>query len=140
MPLNMDGPWSGPVRTGPLFAPTAPDHGPDRPMSIVDWTEQDQDHGPVRGPWNGPWSLNRTLATLGKTALEIADETRQRDDLDENVRVEMEKIVTYLEDPWLPVGEEYVFPCMDPDYCNVCCSLRCTCPENDVPGMPGSFT
>ena len=39
----------------------------------------------------------------------------------------------------LPPGESYVFPCMDPDFCWDCELLPCTCPENDVRGMPGSL-
>lgn len=75
----------------------------------------------------------------GRTALEIADQALKRDDLDEDTRMELEQIHELLEWRELPPGESYVFPCMDPSFCWECESLQCTCIENDVPGMPGSF-
>lgn len=74
-----------------------------------------------------------------QTALEIAEETLEREDLDDSAWRELEQICELLETRCLPPGESYVFPCMNPDFCRKCESLRCTCIENDVPGMPGSF-
>ena len=75
----------------------------------------------------------------GKTAFDIAVATLSKTNLSEDTRREMTSITAYLADPCLPVDEQYLFPCMDPKYCDECVSLRCMCPENDVPGMPGSF-
>lgn len=75
----------------------------------------------------------------GRTALEIAEEMLKRRDLDGDTRREVGRVRELLKARRLPPGESYVFPCMDPDFCRKCESLRCTCIENDVPGMPGAF-
>ena len=77
---------------------------------------------------------------LHLNALDIARMTLMCRDLDKDTRDELERIAAYLVNPCLPLGQCYVFPCMDPRYCEQCASLFCSCPENDVPGMPGSFT
>ena len=90
---------------------------------------------------HGGFGIDFDATFDGKTALTIGQETLLRDDLDKNVRDEIVKIVSYLEDPdpRLPAGEQYVFPCMDPRFCDRCHSLRCTCIGYDVPNIPGTF-
>ena len=75
----------------------------------------------------------------GMTARQLAKQTWLRDDLADEARRELESIRELLRERRLPLGMSYVFPCMDPRFCAECESLSCTCPENDVPGMPGSF-
>ena len=88
---------------------------------------------------HGGYGIDHNALFHGKTALDIADRTLRRTRLTEMEREEMEQIIDYLESRWLPAGEAYVFPCMDRNFCRDCGSLGCICPENDVPGMPGSF-
>ena len=75
----------------------------------------------------------------GMTARQLADKAWQREDLDERARGEMKLIRELLRRRRLPLGQGYVFPCMDPIFCRRCELLKCTCPENDVRGMPGSL-
>ena len=78
---------------------------------------------------------NRNVSADGwKTELE-----QYLDDLADEVRRELGLIRELLRERQLPLGMSYVFPCMDPRFCARCELLSCTCPENDVPGMPGSF-
>lgn len=88
---------------------------------------------------HGGYGIDRHAMFAGKTAIDTAKATLQRGDLDEDIREDMEKFLAYLEDPRLPAGEQYVFPCMDPNFCNRCHSLRCTCIGYDVPNIPGTF-
>ena len=80
----------------------------------------------------------------GLTAQDLAQLTLNRRILDEEVdvemRIEMEQVRELLKTRRLPVNEVYVFPCMDPDFCRDCGVLGCRCPENDVSGMPGSYS
>ena len=75
----------------------------------------------------------------GMTALQLAEQTWKRDNLADEARRELELIRELLRKRRLPPGISYVFPCMDPRFCARCELLSCTCPENDVPGMHGSF-
>ena len=78
----------------------------------------------------------------GKTALEIAQSTLQRRAYSLSTHAEMRQIIEYLQSPRLADGQDYLFPCMDPRWCNDSGSLRCTCPELEddvVPDMPGAF-
>ena len=75
----------------------------------------------------------------GMTARQLAKLAWRREDLDDGIREELAWIRGLLRKQSLPPGESYVFPCMDPDFCYDCCALPCTCPENDVRGMPGSL-
>ena len=87
----------------------------------------------------GPRGIDWDAVTNdGKTALVIAEENLQND-LGDDMRTEMTAIAEFLRYRHLPFGEQYVFPCMGPSYCQDCGSSRCSSPENDVPGMPGSY-
>ena len=81
----------------------------------------------------------KAVTDEGMTALQLAEQACRRDDLADEARRETELIRELLRERQLPPGISYVFPCMDPRFCTRCESLSCTCPENDVPGMPGSF-
>ena len=78
----------------------------------------------------------------GQTASDLAAETLAMEDLDPGIRKEVTQVQWVLRTRYfvLPYGMTYIFPCMDPRYCRRCKCLPCQCPENDVPGMPGSFT
>lgn len=78
----------------------------------------------------------------GQTPLDIAAETLAIEGLDMRIRAEVAYVqgVLQIRCGVLPDGMDYIFPCMDPRYCRRCVSLPCQCPENDVPGMPGSFS
>ena len=90
-------------------------------------------HGGRKGvDWNA-------VTDEGMTARQLAEQTWLRDDLAEEARRELELICELLRERQLPPGISYIFPCMDPRFCARCELLSCTCPENDVPGMPGSF-
>ena len=75
----------------------------------------------------------------GMTARQLAGRTWLRADLADEARRELELIRELLRKRRLPPEISYVFPYMDPRFCRRCKFLSCTCPENDVPGMPGSF-
>lgn len=93
------------------------------------------------GYWGIDWDAESD-SDAGRTALDIAAETLEMEDLDVSIHAEVTLVQAVLCNRYglLPDGMEYIFPCMDPRYCLECCSLLCTCPENDVPGMPGSFS
>lgn len=79
------------------------------------------------------------VTSEGKTALDLAEERLVSEDMDDTAREEVVAIFDLLQDRCLPLGEEYIFPCMDPDYCTYCSSNPCWCGQQDVPGMPGTF-
>ena len=79
------------------------------------------------------------LTDNGMTARQLAKKAWQRDDLDGSMRAELAWIRGLLKKRCLPPGTSYVYPCMHPDFCHDCSTLPCTCPENDVRGMPGSL-
>lgn len=79
------------------------------------------------------------VTSEGKTALELTEERLVSEDMSDAAREEAEAIFDLLHDRCLPLGEEYIFPCMDPDYCKYCSSNPCWCGQQDVPGMPGTF-
>ena len=90
-------------------------------------------HGGRRGvDWDA-------VADDGRTAAQLTDTALKREDLDDSARIELGKLRELLRQRRLPPGESYVFPCMDPDFCEECKLLPCVCPENDVRGMPGSL-
>ena len=91
-------------------------------------------HGGMRGV---DWGAR--VPGLGLTAQELIKQTLQRGDLDMGVRRDTEQVRSLIENERLPAGQNYMFACMDPNFCRNCGLLRCICPENDVPGMPGSF-
>ena len=92
---------------------------------------------------SGYWGIDWEVKTAGgRTASDLAAETLAMEDLDFRIREEVTQVQWVLQTRYfvLPDGMDYMFPCMDPRYCSECESLPCQCPENDVPGMPGSFS
>ena len=92
---------------------------------------------------SGYWGIDWEARTAeGRTASDLAAETLAMENLDSRIREEVMEVQWVLQTRYflLPDGMNYVFPCMDPRYCDECGSHPCQCPENDVPGMPGSFS
>ena len=75
----------------------------------------------------------------GMTADRLAENASRHEDFGDDVHAELNRIRELLRARRLPLGESYIFPCMDPHFCEDCELLPCACPENDVRGMPGSL-
>ena len=93
-------------------------------------------HGGYRGiDWDAETSD-------GQTAEDLAAETLAMQDLDPRTQKDIMDLQWVLQHRYFVLSDDmdYVFPCMDPRYCFRCKFLPCQCPENDVPGMPGSFS
>lgn len=76
----------------------------------------------------------------GWTALQLAEARLARDGLDDAARVEAENILWLIRNRRLPPGEAYIYPCMDPSYCDYCSSLMCVCVDDMWGAVPGGFT
>ena len=87
----------------------------------------------------GRHGIDHAAVVAGKTARHLAEDTLRRSELHESTRFELERIKAYLISPHLPLGYEYIFPCMDPRYCHRCGSLKCSCVGYDGPNFPGTF-
>ena len=79
------------------------------------------------------------MTAEGMTADRLAENASRREDFGDDVHAELNRIRELLRARRLPLGESYIFPCMDPHFCEDCELLPCACPENDVRGMPGSL-
>lgn len=78
----------------------------------------------------GGYSVDWEAQTpAGDTAITLARERLARADCEE-----ARDILCLLEAHRLPLGERYIFPCMDPDYCRRCSSIECTCAGFSMPG------
>ena len=70
----------------------------------------------------------------GKRVLTLAEDKAAVGGLSEAERDEAESVLQLFTARRLPHGEGYIFPCMDPDYCQYCLSIKCTCAGVPIPG------
>lgn len=81
-------------------------------------------HGGYGIDWDAQTVQGDTPLTLAKSRLEQYNCNEARN------------VLHLFEDRRLPLGERYLFPCVDPAYCRQCSSMECICAEFS---MPGSF-
>ena len=66
---------------------------------------------------HGGWGVDWNARTSDdQTALEIVEQRLEQEELSDAGREEAKKIRDLLEAERLPEGEEYLWPCMDPDF------------------------